>query len=135
LPIFKGGAIRSNIAVQTAKQEQALFQYRATVLSALEEVENNLSAYEDEQVRRQFLISAKGAAQRAANLARDQYKAGLVDFTSVLEAQRSLLSFQDQLAQSEGTVTTNLISLYKSLGGGWTVSDPSQNHIPSESIR
>ena len=56
----------------------------------------------------------------AADLARDRYAAGLVDFTSVLDAQRSLLAFQDALAQSEGTVTIDLITLYKALGGGWS---------------
>jgi multidrug efflux system outer membrane protein len=134
-PIFKGGAIRSNIVVQTAKAEQALYTYRATVLSALEEVENNLSAYAEEQIRRTSLIAAKAAAQRAADLARDQYKAGLGDFSSVLEAQRSQLSFEDQLAQSEGAVTTNLISLYKSLGGGWTADDSSQGPAGTSEIR
>lgn len=53
-------------------------------------------------------------------LARAQYGAGMVDFRSVLDAQRSLLSLQDQLAQSEGTVTSNVVRLYKALGGGWT---------------
>jgi NodT family efflux transporter outer membrane factor (OMF) lipoprotein len=118
--IFNGGAIRSNIAIQTVKQEELFYQYRSTVLSALEEVENNLTAYAAEQVRRQSLITAREAAQRAASLAQDQYKAGLVGFSDVLDAQRSVLSFEDQLAQSEGTVTTNLIALYKSLGGGWS---------------
>ena len=61
-----------------------------------------------------------GAARRAYELAQDQYKAGLVDFSNVLDAQRSLLSFQDQLAESDGTVTANLIRLYKALGGGWS---------------
>jgi len=56
-------------------------------------------------------------------LSQDKYKAGLVDFSNVLDAQRSLLSFQDQLAQSNGAVTSNLITLYKALGGGWTALD------------
>uniref|UniRef100_UPI00155DBB63 TolC family protein n=1 Tax=Desulfosarcina cetonica TaxID=90730 RepID=UPI00155DBB63 len=122
--IFDAGAIRRNIEVQSAIQEQYLAVYEGAVLSALEEVENALTAYAEEQLRRAHLREAVDAAQRAADLARDRYSAGLVDFTSVLDAQRSLLSFQDALAQSEGTVTTDLITLYKALGGGWEHVSP-----------
>jgi NodT family efflux transporter outer membrane factor (OMF) lipoprotein len=118
--IFKGGAIRQNIEVHSALQEQALIQYDATILGALEEVENALVAYAEVQQRRQSLSEATQAAQKAVDLAQLKYQAGLTDFNNVLDAQRSLLSFQEQLAQSEGTVTSNLIRLYKALGGGWT---------------
>lgn len=119
-PLFAGGAIRQNIEVQSALQEQVLVAYEAAVLNALEEVENALVAYAEEQYRRQALIDATEAAKRAAELAKDKYQGGLTDFSNVLEAERSLLSFQDQLNQSDGKVTSNLIRLYKALGGGWT---------------
>ena len=77
-------------------------------------------AYAEEQNRRQALKASSKAAQRAVALAESQYQAGLTDFTGILDAQRSLLSFQEQLAQSEGAVTSNLVRLYKALGGGWT---------------
>ena len=118
--VFDAGAIRKNIEVQSALQEQALIQYETAVLSALEEVENALVAYANEQVRRQSLLEASQAAQRAAKLARDRYAAGLIDFQVVLDADRSLLSLQSQMAESDGKVTSNLIALYKVLGGGWT---------------
>ncbi|WP_319521809.1 efflux transporter outer membrane subunit [uncultured Desulfosarcina sp.] len=117
--IFDAGAIRRNIEVQNAIADRYLAAYEGAVLAALEEVENALNVYAEEQVRRSHLKQAVVAAQRAVDLAQDRYAAGLVDFSNVLDAQRSLLSFQDGLAQSEGTVTTNLISLYKALGGGW----------------
>jgi len=117
--IFQGGAIRQNIEVQTARQEQALIQYEAAVLRAQEEVENILVAYAKEQLRRESLSKAATAAQRAALVAKDQYQAGLVDFNNVLDAQRSLLILQDVLNQSNGAVITNLVRLYKALGGGW----------------
>ncbi|MEA1947439.1 MAG: TolC family protein [Thermodesulfobacteriota bacterium] len=117
--IFHGGAIRQNIEVQTARQEQALIQYEAAVLRAQEEVENVLVSYAKEQTRRESLAKAATAAQRAAIVAQDQYQAGLVDFNNVLDAQRSLLILQDQLDQSNGAVITNLVRLYKALGGGW----------------
>jgi len=118
-PLFQGGALRQKIEVQSSLQEQALIQYEATVLKALEEVENVLTAYAEEGIRSDSLGAAEEAAAQAAALAQHKYEAGLTDFTSVLEAQRSLRSFQYQLARSQGTVTSNLIRLYKALGGGW----------------
>jgi NodT family efflux transporter outer membrane factor (OMF) lipoprotein len=118
--IFDAGVIRKNIEVQNALQEQALIQYEAAILTALEDVENALVAYSQDQLRRQSLIQATQAAERAVDLALKQYASGMIDFRDVLEAQRSLLSFQDQLAESDGAATSNLITLYKAFGGGWT---------------
>ena len=113
-------AIRPNIEVQSALQEQALIQYEVAVLGTLEEVENALVAYAQEQRRRESLQEATQAAQAAVELAQHKYQAGLTDFSNVLDAERSLLSFQDQLNQSSGAVTSHVIRLYKALGGGWT---------------
>jgi outer membrane protein, multidrug efflux system len=118
-PIFRSD-IRPNIEVQSELQQQALIQYEATVLNSLEEVENALVAYAQEQQRRDNLREATQAAQTAVELAQQKYQAGLTDFSNVLDAERSVLSFQDQLNQSNGTVTSNVIRLYKALGGGWT---------------
>ena len=125
--IFHGGAIRQNIKVQSALQEQALIQYEAVVLRALEEVENVLVAYAKEQRRRESLAAAAAAAKRADQLARDQYQAGLVDFNNVLDGQRALLLIQDQRAQSDGAVISNLVRLYKALGGGWNYMGPAMD--------
>jgi NodT family efflux transporter outer membrane factor (OMF) lipoprotein len=119
-PIFNAGRIRQTIAVQNALQEQALATYESTLLTALQDVENALVAYAQEQQRHDALQAGAVAAQNAATLALDQYTAGLVDFQVVLETQRALLSLQDQLAVSAGEVTSDLIRLYKALGGGWT---------------
>jgi NodT family efflux transporter outer membrane factor (OMF) lipoprotein len=126
--LFKGGAIRQNIEVQSALQEQYLITYESTVLGALEEVENALVAYAEVQQRRQSLSEATQAAQKAVELAQHKYQAGLTDFNNVLDAQRSLLSLQEQLTQSEGKVTSNLIRLYKALGGGWTSVAPGEKN-------
>jgi NodT family efflux transporter outer membrane factor (OMF) lipoprotein len=122
--VFDAGAIRQNIEVQSAIQEQYLLAYEASVLGALEEVENSLTAYAEEQLRRERLAVAVDAARQAVTLSSQEYLAGLVDFTTVLDAQRSLLSFEEQLAISEGTVTSDLVRLYKALGGGWSASAP-----------
>jgi len=118
--LFDGGSIRQNIKLQTAMQEEALSFYESTVLGALQDVENGLVAYANEQGRRDSLAVAVQSSQNAFELAREQYSSGLVGFQTVLDTQQSLLSAQDQLAISEAKVTSNLISLYKALGGGWT---------------
>lgn len=123
--VLDGGRIRQNIEVQDAVAEQALIDYESSILLALEEVENALTAYAQEQVRRRSLLDAAAAAGRAVNLVRSRYAAGLVDFQRVLDSERALLSFQDQVAVSDGAVTTDLIRLYKALGGGWGRTPPS----------
>ena len=92
---------------------------RLTVLSALEEVENRLVAFSQEQARRESLEKATAANQRAVDLSSDLYKAGIRDFLNVLVSQRALYDSQDALVQSDLAVTTNLVALYKALGGGW----------------
>lgn len=124
--LFKGGAIRQNIEVQSALQEQALIKYETAILSALEDVENALVAYGEEQIRRDSLQEAAQAAQKAVELAKYKYQSGLTDFYNVLEAERSLLTIQELLAQSNGTVASNLVRLYKALGGGWTSMAPAE---------
>jgi NodT family efflux transporter outer membrane factor (OMF) lipoprotein len=121
--LFDAGAIRRNIEVQNARQEQALFAYQTAVLNALEEVENSLMAFARQKDRLEALTRATEAAQQAARVARDRYGAGLVDFSNVLDAQQALLSLQDEEAQSRGAVTAELIRLYKALGGGWKPGD------------
>jgi len=121
--IFQGGALRLNIELQSEKQKQALIHYKSTVLKAQEEVENALTAYAKEQIRHQSLKRSVAAAKRTEFLAKDRYKAGLVDFYNVLDAQRSLLELQDELTQSKGEVVADLVRLYKALGGGWGYND------------
>ncbi|MCX6991567.1 MAG: efflux transporter outer membrane subunit [Kiritimatiellaeota bacterium] len=118
--LFDGGSLRQAVEVQTALQEEALSLYEATVLTALEDVENALVAYANEQARRRALEAAVQAGQSAFGLARNQYTSGLVGFQTVLDMQRTLLSVQDQLVVSDAEVTANVIRLYKALGGGWT---------------
>lgn len=117
--LFDAGRIRNNIDIVSEQQEQALIAYEAAVLNALRDVEDSIVAYGQEMVRRQALVDGEQSARRALDIAEDQYKAGETDFLSVLEAQRSLLNLQDQLAASNGQVTTNVIRLFKALGGGW----------------
>src|SRR5262249_38514743 len=107
------------VRVQDARLQQAAITYRSTVLSALEETENALVAYSEEQARRLHLESAVRSNRESVQLASELYKAGLTDFLSVLDAQRELYADEDLLAQSRTAQTVNLIALYKALGGGW----------------
>jgi NodT family efflux transporter outer membrane factor (OMF) lipoprotein len=129
LPIFTAGRIRSNVAVQKARVKQAEATYRSAVLTALEETENALVSYSNEQDRRDRLQRVTTADQTALELARVQYRAGLADFLTVLDAERALSENDDQLAQSQTAVVTGLVSLYKALGGGWPV--PPRDEVSS----
>ncbi len=123
-PIFTAGSVRANIEVQSALQEQALINYEQTILTALQDVEDALVAFSNEQLRRQSLATAVAANRRALDIASQQYMQGLTNFLNVLEAQRALFLSQDELAQSDYTVATNLVALYKALGGGWETDEP-----------
>jgi outer membrane protein, multidrug efflux system len=117
--IFRAGQIRANIRVQTELEEQALLNYEKTVLTALSDVESALVAYVKEQQHRQALTEAVAANREAVDLAMQLYTQGQTDFLNVLTAQRSLYAAEDALVQSERTVATDLVAVYKALGGGW----------------
>ena len=117
--IFNAGRVRSQIRVEEARTEQLFLAYEQTVLLALEEVENSLVAYAKEQARKQKLTEAVDASQRAVDLVRTQYLAGLTNFQNVLDSQRTLFRLQDALAESEGFLSQDLVFVYQALGGGW----------------
>ena len=117
--IFDAGRIRANIRVQNARQEQALAGYELSVLNAMEDVENSLTAYAKEQTRRESLVTAAEASQQALDISQQLYQNGLVDFLRVLDAQRSLYANQEALVLSDRDVALDLVALYKAMGGGW----------------
>ena len=122
LPVFTGGRIRSNVEIQNARVRQTAAEYKSTILRAFEETENALVAYANEQDRRDRLDAAVRSDETSFELANVQYKAGLADFLTVLDAQRQMYASRDLLAQSQTNVTANLIALYRALGGGWSIS-------------
>jgi len=123
-PVFAGGRIHGNIALATAREEELFASYQQVVLTALQEVEDALVAYANEQTRRRSLAESVAANERATELAKNLYSQGLADFLTVLDAQRSLYAQQDLLSQSDRAVTEDLIALYKALGGGWETALP-----------
>lgn len=117
--IFDAGRLRLQVEVQGAVQERALRTYEAAVLTALADVENALAELANARLRREALAAAAEAARNAAIFAEQRYAAGITDFQTVLDTQRTLLSAQDSLAATGAGELSALIRLYKALGGGW----------------
>jgi multidrug efflux system outer membrane protein len=117
--IFQGGSIVSNIQEQRALRDQAFITYRKTVLTAFQDAENALFAYEKEWAHRQALNDAVVASHKAVAIAMQLYSAGQTDFLNVLQAQATLYASQNAFVQSNSSACQELIALYKALGGGW----------------
>jgi NodT family efflux transporter outer membrane factor (OMF) lipoprotein len=117
--LFNGGRIRNLIRAEDARTEQALARYEQVVLVALQDVEDAILSYEQEEERRAALERSVIAAQESVDLVKTLYRTGLTNFQNVLDMERSLTQQQDQLAESEGLVVQSLIRLYRALGGGW----------------
>lgn len=123
VPLLDGGAARAQVRVQEAALEQARIGYEATLLGVLQDVEDALVALQGDRERLAHLQAAAGAAANAALLARQRYQSGLIDFPTVLDTQRTLLSAQDGVASAQTSLATDHVRLYKALGGGWVPGD------------
>jgi NodT family efflux transporter outer membrane factor (OMF) lipoprotein len=115
------GKIRANVRAQTSRQQQALLNYEKVVLNSFQEVENALVAYAQENEKNASLKEEVEADARARDLDKDLYRAGLKDFSVVLNAEIKLMESEDSYIQSLETLMTDLVALYKALGGGWEV--------------
>ncbi|HEX7624577.1 MAG TPA: efflux transporter outer membrane subunit [Anaeromyxobacteraceae bacterium] len=119
-PIFDAGRLKSQAEAQDAVREQAEVAYEQAVLTALQDVENALVALARSRERGEALTRAAEAARSAAQLARQRYGAGVIDFQSVIDTDRTVLSVEDSLASTRTDEVLALIRLYKALGGGWS---------------
>jgi NodT family efflux transporter outer membrane factor (OMF) lipoprotein len=118
-PLFDGGAAQAQLRAQQAALDQARASYQATVLNALQEVEDALVAIQGDRERLERLQAAAAAAANAELLARQRYEGGLIDFATVLGTQRSLLTVQDGVAGIQASLSAGHVRLYRALGGGW----------------
>ena len=118
-PILDFGRRRGTIVLRKAQADEAYLQYQQTVLAALRDVEDALIRLRTEQQRNVALRSGVTDAIRGAQAVDARYRTGLADLTAVLDAQASVLSNRDQLAQSDAQLRRGLGALYKALGGGW----------------
>lgn len=121
--ILNYGQITNNVRAQDARFQQLLITYQNTVLQAQQDVENFLAGFLRAQENAQYLALSASAARRSLDLAVLQYREGSTDFTTVLTAQQALLTAQDSLASAMGNISTNLVGLYKALGGGWEIRE------------
>jgi NodT family efflux transporter outer membrane factor (OMF) lipoprotein len=119
VPIFDAGRRRANVRIQDARAHEAAISYASTVLGALHEADDALIAYDTEQTRRASLDATVAEDRTAVDLARQRYVSGIASFLDVLDAERTLQQNELTLADSTTAVSTNLIALYKALGGGW----------------
>lgn len=126
LPIFQGGQLTRTLELRKAQQQEAAIAYQQTVLNALHDVNNALINYDAQQGQEAALARAVQQSRRALDLAQEQYSGGLVDFLNVITAQQQVLSTEQQLAQANAAVSTDLVALYKALGGGWQQSFPEE---------
>ncbi|HWQ10503.1 MAG TPA: TolC family protein, partial [Holophaga sp.] len=119
LPIFNRGALKATVSQKEGVYQEKLAAFRASYQSALEDVENALANYSAENGRRADLEESVRQSQEAFNLAQERYRRGLTSFLDVLTTQTTLQSAQNSLSQSDAQLLTDLVSLYKALGGGW----------------
>ena len=119
IPLFEGGQLHGQLKLRKAQQQEAAISYAKTVLTAFYQVDTALSAYTQEHITLAALTVDAQQSQIALGLAEDQYKEGLVDYLTVLNAQQAYLAAQQGQAVAVETLGTDLVSLYQALGGGW----------------
>ncbi len=124
IPIFDRGR-RKTVHLYNLKAQEAALAYQSAVLNALHEVEDAAAAYRADQQQRQWLTDTVAQNRIALDLARQRYQSGLSDFINVLDAQRTLQQNEQSLLESTSAVSSDLVTLYRSLGGGWDApADP-----------
>jgi len=129
--ILNYGQIKNNVRLQDAKLQELLLNYQNTVLKAQQDVEDNLAAFLLAQDRASFLAKSAETARNSLDIAVKQYREGVRDFTTVLLAQQSLLSAQDNLAATLGSLSLDLVGVYRALGGGWEMREGKELVSPS----
>lgn len=135
LPIFQGGRLKGTLQLRKAQQREAAIVFRRTVLQAWHEVDDALSAYDAEQLRRDQLKVVVQQDQVALGVAQQRYREGAIDFLNVLTVQRDLLNAESDLAQSQASAAVNLVILYKALGGGWEQTFPETHYSSGGTFR
>jgi outer membrane protein, multidrug efflux system len=122
---FDLGSVRAQLRANEAQSDAAAANYEKVVLAALEDAEISLVAYSRAQTQLKSLAEQAEASQRAAALAELQYREGLVDFLTLLDAQRTQLEAEDALAQAQTQVNVDVVAVYKAMGGvGQPASEP-----------
>jgi NodT family efflux transporter outer membrane factor (OMF) lipoprotein len=130
IPIFEGGRLRSTLALSESRQREAAIAFQKTVLRAWQEADNALTAYAEAQHLRADIARAVAQNQAALQAARQRYSEGALDFLNVNSTLGQLLQSENDLADSDTQIATDLVNLYRALGGGWEVTD-----VPDDAVR
>src|SRR5258708_6727031 len=118
-PVFTGGRVKAGVDQAWAVYRQSLAQYQKTVLTAYQEVEDQLAALRILDGEAQSTADAAASAQQALTIASNRYKTGLVSYLDVVYAQTALLANQRTATQISGQRMVATVVLIKALGGGW----------------
>jgi NodT family efflux transporter outer membrane factor (OMF) lipoprotein len=118
-PFLNYGRIKNNVRVQDARLQQALVNYRETVLQAAREAEDAMAAYIGSREQANILSSTVSSAKRSNELSTLRYREGFSDYQRVLDSQQALFTQQQRFITSQGDSVRNLVAVYKALGGGW----------------
>jgi NodT family efflux transporter outer membrane factor (OMF) lipoprotein len=129
--ILNYGQLTNNVRAQDARFQQLLLAYQQSVLTAQQDVEDNLVAFLRAQDRADLLAKSVTSSRNAVSLAVLQYREGVTDFTTVLTTQQALLNQQDNLASTLGNISTSLVGVYRALGGGWETRE-GEELVPPE---
>jgi NodT family efflux transporter outer membrane factor (OMF) lipoprotein len=119
LPVFDAGQRRANVQLQDVRAKQAALAYAQTVLNALHEVEDAMTAYGQERSRQDSLQAVFVQDRGTLDLTQRRYRAGSANYREVLDAQDRLQAAQEALIASTSAAGEDLIALYRALGGGW----------------
>ena len=122
-PIFTAGRLQDALKVRTEQSEQALLKYESTVLLAVAEVETALIAFASTLEERRRLRDTVKSYDAAMILARNRFEAGVDDLQTLLEVEREGLAAEQNLALAEGQVASNVVGIYKALGGAWNIEE------------
>lgn len=117
--IFNGGQLVNATKLARVQLNEAVNQFNQTVLTAVQETDNAMNAYRNSIKQIVALREVCNQGQETLTLSLDLYKQGLTPFQNVLDAQRSLLAYENQLVQARGNSLLQLIAMYQALGGGW----------------
>ena len=123
IPIFEGGQLRGALTLRESQQREAAIFFQKTVLQAWKEIDDALTAYREAQRRRADIARSVTESQAALRAARQRYSEGAIDFLNVITTQAQLLQSENDLADSDTQIATDLVNLYRALGGGWEVAD------------
>jgi NodT family efflux transporter outer membrane factor (OMF) lipoprotein len=123
IPIFEGGRLRGVLTLRESQQREAAIFFQKTVLRAWKEVDDALTAYREAQLRRAEIARSVTENQAALQAARQRYSEGAIDFLNVIATLGQLLQSENDLADSDTQIATDLVNLYRTLGGGWEVAD------------